>query len=178
MRSKKCVLTAGACVTFVLAGAIAYSATSNFFVSNAVVAHSDFFDGPATMSVREFTIAPGEVLPWHYHPGVVMVAVKSGTLTHEEGCGRVDTYTGGQAFEKFHMDVHRAKNLGTVPVVLYDTFIIPSGQPTTISIPNNEQLCGPPTNVASCRQGGWSNFSFPRVFDNQGDCEQWVITGK
>lgn len=174
--NKRLILVSGICV--VLLGISAYSATQNFFVRGAAIAHSQFFDGPAAMSVREFIIAPGEVLSWHYHPGVVMVAIKSGTLTHEEGCGAVETFTAGQAFEKFHMDVHRAKNLGTEPVVLFDTFIVPDGQPLTVSTPNNERLCGPPPNVGSCRNGGWSNFSFPRLFENQGDCQQWVITRK
>lgn len=176
MKSKRKLILASAISIVVLLGITAYSATSTFFISNATVPHSRFFDGPATMSIREFTIAPGEVLPWHYHPGVVLVAVKSGTLTHEEGCGAVDVYKAGQAFEKFDMDVHRAKNEGTEPIVLYDTFVIPQGQPTTVSVPNNERLCGPPPNVESCRNGNWSNYSFPRIFNSQGDCQQWVIT--
>jgi quercetin dioxygenase-like cupin family protein len=155
-----------------------WAATSNFLILNARVDHSEFFDGPATMSVRELTLEPGEVTPWHYHPGVVLVAVKSGALTREVGCGAERTYVAGEAFEEFDSDIHRAKNPTSEPIVVYDIFMIPQGQPQTVVTPNNERLCGPPANVASCRNGAWSNFTFPRLFENQGDCEQYVITGK
>jgi quercetin dioxygenase-like cupin family protein len=159
-------------------GITVWAATSNFLVANASIAHSSLFDGPAAMTVRELTLAPGETTPWHRHPGAVLVAVKSGTLTREVGCGGGATYSGGQAFEEFGGDVHRAINPGSEPLVVYDVFIIPEGQPSTIFTPNNEQLCGPPASAVSCRSGGWSNFTFPRLFDSQGDCEQYVITGK
>ena len=173
---RRVVLTIAACLLGL--GISVWAATSNVLVTNAIVAHSSFFDGPAAMTVRELTLAPGETTPWHSHPGAVLVAVKSGALTREVGCGGEATYTGGQAFEEFGADVHRAKNPGLEPVVVYDIFIIPEGQPSTILTPNNERLCGPPANVASCRDGAWSNFTFPRLFENQGDCEQFVITGK
>jgi quercetin dioxygenase-like cupin family protein len=170
------VLACGACLSVLTI--LGYSAISNFLITNAAIDHSEFFDAPAAMSVRELTLAPGEILPWHYHPGVVLVGVKSGTLTREVGCGGETNYGPGQAFEEFDADIHRAKNLTSEPVVLYDIFVVPQGQPLTIFTPNNERLCGPPPNVGSCRNGGWSNFSFPRRFDNQGDCEQFVITKK
>lgn len=37
---------------------------------------------------------------------------------------------------------------------------------------------GPPTNKDECKQGGWRTFSIPRDFKNQGDCIQFVNTGK
>jgi quercetin dioxygenase-like cupin family protein len=159
-------------------GISAWAATANFLVLNATVAHSEFFDGPAAMSIRELTLAPGEVSPWHYHPGVVLVAVKSGTLTREVGCGGENSYAAGESFDEFDGDVHRARNNGTEPVVLYDVFVIPEGLDSTVPTPNNERLCGPPTNIGSCRNGQWSNFTFPRSFANQGDCQQYVVTGK
>ncbi len=50
----------------------------------------------------------------------------------------------GQAFEEVEGRVHRAKNLGTEEVVVYNTFIVPEGDPTTVNTPNNERQCGPP----------------------------------
>ena len=35
-----------------------------------------------------------------------------------------------------------------------------------------------PTNKDQCKNGGWMNFFFPRTFKNQGDCIQFVNTGK
>ena len=37
---------------------------------------------------------------------------------------------------------------------------------------------GPPTSKDQCKNGGFMNFNFPRTFKNQGDCIQFVNTGK
>lgn len=37
---------------------------------------------------------------------------------------------------------------------------------------------GPPTNKDQCKNGGWQRFDTPRTFKNQGDCIQYVNTGK
>lgn len=37
---------------------------------------------------------------------------------------------------------------------------------------------GPPRNKEQCRNGGWMRFDFPRRFRNQGDCIQFVNTGR
>ncbi|HET6597660.1 MAG TPA: hypothetical protein VFG81_18695 [Anaerolineales bacterium] len=39
-------------------------------------------------------------------------------------------------------------------------------------------LVGPPTSKEQCKNGGWMTFNFPRAFKNQGDCIQFVNTGK
>ncbi len=37
---------------------------------------------------------------------------------------------------------------------------------------------GPPRNKEQCKNGGWMRFDFPRRFRNQGDCIQFVNTGR
>jgi sugar lactone lactonase YvrE len=37
---------------------------------------------------------------------------------------------------------------------------------------------GGPTSKNECKHGGWETFDFPRTFKNQGDCVQFVNTGK
>jgi hypothetical protein len=37
---------------------------------------------------------------------------------------------------------------------------------------------GPPTSKDQCKNGGWATFDTPRAFKNQGDCIQFVNTGK
>lgn len=37
---------------------------------------------------------------------------------------------------------------------------------------------GPPTNADQCKKDGWKTFNTPRVFKNQGDCIQFVNTGR
>lgn len=140
--------------------------------------HSELFNGPATLTVRQLTIFPGEVLAWHYHPGRAYNVIKSGTLTAEDGCGGEEVLTPGQSFEEVDGRVHRAKNLGSENVVVINTFIVPRGMPTTINTANNQRLCGPPTTVEQCKNGGWVNFTHPRAFSTKGDCTQFVRTGQ
>ena len=159
----------------IIFGAVAYAAVT-VILAVGTIPHSDLFDGPATVTVRTLTIKPGEVLAWHYHPGYAFNVVKSGTLTVEDGCGGPEeTLTPGQAFEELEGHVHRAKNLSaTEDVVVYNTFVVPQGRPTTVNIPNNERRCGPPSTAEECKDGGWMNFTQPRSFADQGDCVQYV----
>lgn len=171
--SKKQLLAVG--LGMCLLGTAIYAATTNI-LAVGTIPESEFFGGPATVTVRTLTIAPGEVGAWHFHPGYAFNVVKSGVLTVENGCGGGDdSLTAGQSFEEVEGDVHRAKNLGTEPVVVYNTFVVPQGEPTTINIPNNERLCGPPANVNECKLDGWMNFSHPQTFDDQGSCIKWVL---
>jgi hypothetical protein len=56
-----------------------------------------------------------------------------------------------------------------------DGEIIVSGAPTPTPTPSSS---GGPTNKEQCKNGGWENFTSPRPFKNQGDCIQFVNTGK
>jgi quercetin dioxygenase-like cupin family protein len=171
---KALVLMIGVTALTVLA-AVAYAATT-LILAVGTIPDTQFFGGPATVTVRTLTIPPGEVGAWHYHPGHAFNVVKGGVLTVEDGCGGPDeNLSVGQAFEEVEGHVHRAKNLGTEPVVVYNTFVIPQGHPTTVNIPNNERLCGPPAKVDECQHDGWMNFSHPLRFGNQGECVAWVL---
>jgi len=37
---------------------------------------------------------------------------------------------------------------------------------------------GPPTNKEECKNNGWRRFTVPRAFKNEGDCIQFVTTGR
>ena len=170
---KKFVLAAGLSVVTLFA-VVAYAATT-LILAVGTIPESEFFGGPATVTVRTLTIQPGEVLAWHYHPGYAFNVVRSGVLTVEDGCSEEEeTLAPGQAFEEVQGHVHRAKNLGTEPTVVYNTFVMPQGNPTTVNIPNNERRCGPPSEPDECKDDGWMNFSHPQVFDNQGECVAFV----
>jgi quercetin dioxygenase-like cupin family protein len=162
-------------VAILLTGVTAYAAVT-VILAVGTIPQSQLFDGPATVTVRTLTIAPGESLQWHYHPGYAYNVVKSGTLTVEDGCGgEEETLTPGQAFEEMDGRVHRAKNLSaTEPVVVYNTFIVPEGKPTTRNIPNNERRCGPPIDADECKDDGWLKFTHPSSFINQGQCIDYV----
>lgn len=161
-------------IAVLLIGVTAYAAVT-VILAVGTIPESQLFDGPATVTVRTLTIAPGESLQWHYHPGYAFNVVKSGQLTVEDGCGGHDeTLLPGDAFEEMDGRVHRAKNVGSEPVTVYNTFIVPQGKPTTRNIPNNERRCGPPVDVAECKDDGWSNFNHPQLFANQGECIEFV----
>lgn len=164
-------------------GITAYSGASQTIASEqtiiavGTIPHSELFDGPATVTVRQLKILRGEILAWHHHPGRAYNVIKSGTLTVEDGCGGEEVLVAGESFEEVSGRVHRAKNLGTEDLVIINTFIVPQGSPTTINTPNNQRLCGPPESVEECKNGGWMNFTHPRTFNSRGDCIQFVKTG-
>ena len=161
-------------LSILLFAGMAYAAVS-VILAFGINPNSELFDGPAATTVRTFTIAPGETLQWHYHPGYAFNVVKSGTLTAEDGCGGEETLTPGQAFEEVDGRVHRAKNLSaTEPVVVYNTFLVPDGKPTTRNIPNNERRCGPPVDADECKEEGWLKFTHPNAFFSQGQCIDYV----
>jgi quercetin dioxygenase-like cupin family protein len=152
----------------------AFSST-NETLAVGTIPYSDLFGGPATMTTRRLTIAPGEVLGWHYHPGVgAYTIVKQGTLTVEDGCGGEEVFTAGQAFIEDTNRVHRGKNLGTEPVITLQTFLVPQGSPISVTTP---KMCGQPAKIEECQYGNWMNFTFPRSFSNQGECTLFVING-
>jgi len=151
-----------------------YAAVNNT-IAEGVYTHFEQFGGPAATRMRTLTIAPGEVLGWHNHPGVgAYTIVKQGTLTVEDGCGFERVYTAGQAFLEPSGRVHRGKNLTSEPVITAQTFIVPLGTPYTI---DTGQVCGRPLNVSECKRDGWRNFNYPRTFHSQGDCMSSVIHG-
>ncbi len=57
-------------------------------------------------------------------------------------------------------------------VVKYSPFL------TTFSSCAPVPQIGPPTNKDQCKKGGWQTFNTPHTFKNQGDCIQFVNTGK
>ena len=150
-------------------GVKTYSADSNI-LAVSTIPHSQLFDGPAAVTVRILTLKPDEALPWHYHPGYAFNSIKSGTLTVEDGCGGVQTLTPGQGFEEIYGRVHRARNLGTVDVVVYNTFVTLKGKPTMIEHPGEERRCGPPLRADECRNEGWRKFTQPQSFADESQC--------
>jgi hypothetical protein len=58
-------------------------------------------------------------------------------------------------------------------VVTYSPFLT-----STFGTPCAPPPIGPPTNKDQCKNDGWKTFNTPRTFKNQGDCIQYVNTGK
>jgi quercetin dioxygenase-like cupin family protein len=173
---RRAVVAIAAAVGSTFVAAAAYSAVSQV-IAVGTMEDSELIGGPATVTMRTFTIVPGEVLGWHYHPGAgAFTVVTSGVLNVEDGCGGEAVYTAGQAFLEPPNRVHRGKNLTGEPVVTAQTFIVPAGEATTV--PTNQQLCGAPISVRECKGHGWRTFNHPRSFYSLGDCIRYVIIGR
>lgn len=114
------------------------SATPGTGVTGTVLATGTSPDGievssraKTDVAVLEITIAPGGSTGWHYHDGPVIAVVKSGTLTRTlRDCSTEVTSAGGSFVEPAGSHhVHIGRNLGTQPVVLLATYVLPAGQP-------------------------------------------------
>lgn len=89
--------------------------------------------------LREITVQPGGTTGWHYHDGTLYAYVQQGTLTHDEAdCVTEDVYHAGDAFSEptGPGNVHEARNLGTVPVVLEVLYVDPAGSPLSEDAPD------------------------------------------
>lgn len=94
-------------------------------------------EGDTDVVVRTITIAPGGSTGWHHHPGQVIAVVQAGTLTRTlEDCSVEVTSAGGAFVEASGGEhVHVGRNLGSEPVVLYVTYLLPKGAPLSIDEP-------------------------------------------
>ena len=161
-------------IALAVGSAISYAAVV-VFRFDAISDHIGLRGGPAMVTARVLNTPVGEISgAWHYHPGYVYNVVTQGTITIEDGCGEINSYSAGQAFETSDGRVHRAYNLGSVDAIEYNMFVGPPGRPIGVNIPNGEHRCGPPSTVAECRNDGWATFNHPRLFENQGACVAYV----
>lgn len=73
------------------------------------------------------TVQPGGHTGWHYHPGPVLVMVKTGTFTvyHADNCQGV-TYPAGTTFIE-STSPHIVRNEGGVASEFYAFFFVPTG---------------------------------------------------
>jgi len=98
--------------------------------------------GATDVAVQLITSPPGGSSGWHSHPGVVLVAVQSGTVTvYHADCNPMQ-YGPGQAFVEVGDHAVLVRNNTTSNAVLYVTLIVPKSalslridqpQPTTCS---------------------------------------------
>ncbi len=155
-----------------LGGVTAVYAATSVIRGTGTMAHFEPFDGPATMTARSLFIDANEVLPWHQHPGIgAYTIVKTGTLTVEDGCGGEVVYPQGTAFIEPPGRIHRGI-AGDAPVETVQTFLVPAGSGFSVNV---QKGCGAPLAVEECKGHGWSAFTYPRTFSNQGDCVTYVL---
>lgn len=95
-------------------------------------------EGRTDVVQRAITIPPGGTTGWHYHEGPLLGVVESGTLTRTlEDCA-VEVSGPGDALVEPHGagHVHVGRNLGSEPVVLYATYVVPEGAPLSVPAEN------------------------------------------
>ncbi|ALO07599.1 hypothetical protein AQF52_2003 [Streptomyces venezuelae] len=91
-------------------------------------------EGDTDVVVRTITIAPGGSTGWHHHPGQVIAVVQAGTLTRTFDDSSVEVTSAGGAFVEAsgREHAHVGRNLGSEPVVLYVTYLLPKGAPLSV----------------------------------------------
>lgn len=101
--------------------------------------------GDTDVIVRTITVAPGGTTGWHHHDGQLIAVVRSGTLTRTLADCSVEVSSAGDSFiEPAGANrVHVGRNLGTEPVVLYVTYLLPKGAPMSVDEPAPACAAGP-----------------------------------
>lgn len=92
------------------------------------------------VAMEAITVEPGGFVPWHSHPAVTLVALKSGTLTeyHSNAAG-CTSHSDSPGQGHFHRpgEVHMARNEGSTPVELYVTYLAaPVGAELLVEVQN------------------------------------------
>ncbi|ANY06702.1 cupin domain-containing protein [Pseudonocardia sp. HH130630-07] len=86
--------------------------------------------GPAELLIRTEVLAPGQATGWVRHPGTVVSAVRSGTLTVQRA-GRCEPqdFGSGEAFFLGDGEPNELRNDGREPVVLTRSELLAPGEP-------------------------------------------------
>lgn len=94
---------------------------------------------PTDLVTQQVTFAAGTNSGWHHHPGVILVLVKSGTVTvHDEDC-QTKAYSAGQAFIEGGTEPMMVSNEGSETAVDVATQVAPAGSPFRIE--DDPPLC-------------------------------------
>jgi quercetin dioxygenase-like cupin family protein len=95
--------------------------------------------GPTDFTIGTLTFAPGTNSGWHHHPGIIWVLVEQGQVTiSDENC-QTTTYSAGQVFLEGGDEPMLASNQGSIDAVVYNTQVVPQGEP--FKIPDDPPAC-------------------------------------
>lgn len=82
---------------------------------------------PVDFVVQTITFGVGSSSGWHSHPGVVMVSITSGVMRHYAADCSYETLGAGQAFVESGSHASLVQQVGTSPVVVHVTYVVPAG---------------------------------------------------
>jgi len=90
------------------------------------------------------------------------------------------TFPDGALLYSCNVDISPAAAAGSYPLVVSNTLASdPNGFAIAAVGSDGEiRVLDEPTSKDDCKNGGWRDFTSPREFKNQGDCIQYVNTGK
>jgi quercetin dioxygenase-like cupin family protein len=148
----------GFAVCGVVAAAALASPSSGFFVTNLVAeaerpapvhVNSDRVKfqtkDPVDVRVQEVNFDAGGRSGWHHHPGIVIVAIKTGTLTvvdancHETTYG--DGSPNGSVFIESGDAPGEVRNETDKPAKSYATFVAPDADPGVFRVEDSPPDC-------------------------------------
>ena len=98
--------------------------------------------GPSDTLQSLLVFEPGGDTGWHFHPGPVIVVVKSGALTEQHSNGCFTVHPAGSVFFETKQEIHRAFNQTSGTVEAYVTFISPTGAQPLIAAADPGNVCG------------------------------------
>lgn len=92
----------------------------------------------------EIVLEPGDVIPWHYHYGLVDVIVTEGVTSHEHTDGEFFDYGVGQGFIESTCTAHQIVNRGTTVSKIQVHFVKPHGsEPLTFTSGPDAKISDP-----------------------------------
>jgi hypothetical protein len=101
--------------------------------------------GPVDVRVQTITIDPGGTSGWHHHPGMVLVAVQSGTVTLLDAACNATTYgpgsPNGSAFVESGDEAGEVRNMTDKPATVYATFVAPDADPGIFRVEDAPRTC-------------------------------------
>jgi quercetin dioxygenase-like cupin family protein len=99
------------------------------------------------IAVVNIEVVPGGHSGWHYHPGPVLVVVKTGAITFymsdDPSCSP-QVHPAGTTFIEEGGMVGLARNEGTENATVVATFFVPAGSPLRIDAPAPRNCAGIP----------------------------------
>jgi quercetin dioxygenase-like cupin family protein len=143
--SRSLVVLSSALVTLVLAGAPAARATPPQGQVVTVLGRGSLTEtaninekvgggrvklqtrGSLDAITQQLTLTPGGTSGWHKHTGPHITIVTQGTLTVIDAKCKSQVLTVGQSTVDSGTEIDKPENLGSTPVVMYITFLVPHG---------------------------------------------------
>jgi quercetin dioxygenase-like cupin family protein len=101
--------------------------------------------GPVDVRVQTVTIDPHGYSGWHHHPGMVLVAVNSGTATFvDSACNKTEYGPGspnGSVFVESGDEPGEVRNTTDQPATVYATLIAPNADPGVFRVEDDARTC-------------------------------------